>query len=137
MPKPRLLKVQRHLVLILIEMRMGVMPGANFDQEGDLDVLVLENQIRELRSFLMQITDGLYTNVQATLAPGMLSAPTEHQAAWGYLKTDGRPDFMIGYQVIAILIRPFRYFFKIRAILSAMVYVVQALLPLEAVISYM
>ncbi|WP_273567702.1 FG-GAP-like repeat-containing protein [Maribacter halichondriae] len=69
---------------------------ADFDQDGDLDVLVLENQNGSVKSFLMQNTAGFFTNVQATLAPGMLSAPAERQAAWGDLNNDGRPDFMIG-----------------------------------------
>ncbi len=67
---------------------------ADFDNDGDLDVLVLENS--GAKSFLMRNTAGFFTNVQATLAPGMLSAPAERQAAWGDLNNDGRPDFMIG-----------------------------------------
>lgn len=68
---------------------------SDFDSDGDLDVLVLENS--NARSFLMQ-NDGLgtFTNVQASLVPGMLGAPAERQAAWGDLNNDGRPDFLIG-----------------------------------------
>ncbi|MEX0274517.1 MAG: FG-GAP-like repeat-containing protein [Flavobacteriaceae bacterium] len=68
---------------------------SDFDGDGDIDVLVLENS-GSARSFLMQNNGaGTFTNVQATLAPGMLSAPAERQAAWGDLNNDGRPDFMI------------------------------------------
>jgi len=39
---------------------------------------------------------GSFTNVQSTLAPGMLTDRAERQAAWGDLNGDGRPDFMVG-----------------------------------------
>ncbi|MDC0008331.1 FG-GAP-like repeat-containing protein, partial [bacterium] len=68
---------------------------ADFDQDGDVDILVLENGSG--KSFLMQNNGlGTFVNVQATLAPGMLNDPAERQAAWGDLNNDGRPDFMIG-----------------------------------------
>ena len=68
---------------------------SDFDGDGDIDVLVLENGSG--KSFLMQNNGaGTFTNVQAALAPGMLSHPAERQAAWGDLNNDGRPDFMIG-----------------------------------------
>jgi len=68
---------------------------SDFDKDGDLDVLVLENS--GSRSFLMQNNGlGTFTNVQATLVPGMLSSPAERQAVWGDLNNDGLPDFMIG-----------------------------------------
>ena len=66
---------------------------SDFDNDGDLDVLVLENS--GAKSFLMQNTGGVFTNVQTTLAPGMLSDAAERQAAWGDLNNDGLPDFMI------------------------------------------
>ena len=66
---------------------------SDFDNDGDLDVLVLENS--GAKSFLMQNTSGVFTNVQTTLASGMLSDPAERQAAWGDLNNDGLPDFMI------------------------------------------
>jgi len=68
---------------------------ADFDQDGDIDVLVLENH-SSAKSFLMQNNGvGTFTNVQGTLVPGMLSDHAERQAAWGDLNNDGRPDFMI------------------------------------------
>ena len=68
---------------------------ADFDQDGDVDVLVLENH-SSTKSFLMQNNGlGTFTNVQATLVPGMLNDHAERQAAWGDLNNDGRPDFMI------------------------------------------
>lgn len=70
---------------------------SDFDNDGDLDVLVLENNNGNgNKSFLMQNNAGVFTNVQSTLAPGMLGAPAERQAVWGDLNNDGRPDFMIG-----------------------------------------
>ncbi|WP_166205022.1 FG-GAP-like repeat-containing protein [Pelagihabitans pacificus] len=66
---------------------------SDFDNDGDLDVLVLENS--SSRSFLMQNNAGIFTNVQATLAPGMLGDAAERQAAWGDLNSDGRKDFLI------------------------------------------
>jgi len=63
---------------------------SDFDNDGDLDVLVLESS--GAKSFLMQNTGGVFTNVQATLASGMLSDPAERQAAWGDLNNDGLPD---------------------------------------------
>jgi len=70
---------------------------SDFDGDGDLDVLVLENNnSSSVKSFLMQNNSGVFTNVQATLAPGMLGDRAERQAAWGDLNSDGRPDFLIG-----------------------------------------
>ncbi len=66
---------------------------SDFDNDGDLDVLVLENS--GAKSFLMQNSGGVFTNMQTTLASGMLSDAAERQAAWGDLNNDGRPDFMI------------------------------------------
>lgn len=70
---------------------------ADFDGDGLLDVLVLENNNgNSIKSFLMrQSPAGTFTNVQATLAPGMLGDFAERQAVWGDLNNDGRPDFMI------------------------------------------
>ena len=68
---------------------------SDFDNDGDLDVLVLENQNGGVKSFLMQNNGGTFSNVQSTLAPGMLNDRAERQAAWGDLNSDGRPDFMI------------------------------------------
>jgi len=68
---------------------------SDFDQDGDLDVLVLESQNGNVKSFLMQNNAGSFTNVQATLVPGMLNNAAERQAAWGDLNSDGLPDFMI------------------------------------------
>ncbi len=69
---------------------------SDFDNDGDLDVLVLENNnSASVKSFLMQNNSGVFTNVQTTLAPGMLGDRAERQAAWGDLNSDGRPDFLI------------------------------------------
>ncbi|MBQ4916316.1 VCBS repeat-containing protein [Maribacter sp. MMG018] len=70
---------------------------ADFDGDGLLDVLVLENNSGNgVKSFLMrQSPAGTFTNVQSTLAPGMLGDGAERQAVWGDLNNDGRPDFMI------------------------------------------
>ena len=69
---------------------------SDFDNDGDLDVLVLENNNNAgVRSFLMQNNAGVFTNVQATLVPGMLGDRAERQAAWGDLNGDGKPDFLI------------------------------------------
>ena len=69
---------------------------SDFDGDGDLDVLVLENQNGGVKSYLMRNNAGSFTNVQSTLAPGMLTDRAERQAAWGDLNGDGRPDFMVG-----------------------------------------
>ncbi len=70
---------------------------SDFNGDGLLDVLVLENNNNtSVKSFLMrQGPAGTFTNVQATLAPGMLGDYAERQAVWGDLNGDGRPDFMI------------------------------------------
>ncbi len=67
---------------------------SDFDNDGDLDVLVLESS-GSAKSFLMQNNSGFFTNVQATLAPGMLSDAAERQAAWGDVNSDGLKDFLI------------------------------------------
>lgn len=69
---------------------------SDFDNDGDLDVLVLENNNNSsVKSYLMQNNAGVFTNVQSTLVPGMLGDRAERQAVWGDLNNDGRPDFMI------------------------------------------
>ena len=69
---------------------------SDFDGDGDIDVLVLQNST-SLRNYLMRNNgDGTFTNVQTTLAPGMIAGDrAERQAAWGDLNGDGKPDFMM------------------------------------------
>jgi len=73
---------------------------ADYDNDGDLDVLVLVNSTTQ-RNYLMRnnrIGAGTnnFTNVQPTLAPGMVAGvPAERSAAWGDLNNDGRPDFIM------------------------------------------
>ena len=68
---------------------------ADFDLDGDQDVLVLVNNTSQKARLMRNNGDGTFTNVQTTLAPGILNARAERQAAWGDLNNDGRPDFMI------------------------------------------
>lgn len=70
---------------------------SDFDNDGDLDVLVLENNNNaNVKSFLMRNNgNNTFTNVQSILAPGMLGDYAERQAVWGDANNDGRPDFMI------------------------------------------
>lgn len=82
--------------LNLTQNKDGGHAWSDFDSDGDLDVLVLENNNSgAVKSFLMQNNSGIFTNVQATLAPGMLGDRAERQAVWGDLNSDGRPDFLI------------------------------------------
>ncbi|RPD91180.1 hypothetical protein EGM88_15110, partial [Aureibaculum marinum] len=68
---------------------------ADYDNDGDLDVLVLVNSTSQ-RNYLMRNNgDGTFTNVQPTLVPGMLNQKAERQAVWGDLNNDGRPDFIM------------------------------------------
>ena len=72
---------------------------ADYDGDGDLDVLVLVSSTTQ-RNYLMRnnrIGAGTndFTNVQPTLVPGMLNRLAERQAAWGDVNNDGRPDFMM------------------------------------------
>ncbi|MFS4494101.1 FG-GAP-like repeat-containing protein [Maribacter sp. 2308TA10-17] len=70
---------------------------SDYDNDGDVDVLILENSGGSNKSFLMRNNgNNTFTDVRATLVPGMLNDPAERQAAWGDLNSDGRPDFMIG-----------------------------------------
>ena len=70
---------------------------SDFDNDGDLDVLVLENNNNQnIKSFLMRNNgNNTFTNVQATLVPGMLGDWAERQAVWGDINNDGKPDFII------------------------------------------
>jgi len=69
---------------------------ADYDNDGDLDVLVLENQNGSTRSYLMRNNgNNTFTDVRASLVTGMGNDVAERQAAWGDLNNDGRPDFMI------------------------------------------
>jgi len=68
---------------------------ADYDDDGDIDVLVLRNSNSQ-RNYLMRNNgNGTFTNVQSTLAPGMLNTRAERQAAWGDLNGDGLPDFLM------------------------------------------
>ena len=69
---------------------------ADFDNDGDQDVLV-NLRSTSIRNYLMRNNgDGTFTNVQPTLVPGMVTGTlAERQAAWGDLNNDGRPDFMM------------------------------------------
>lgn len=68
---------------------------ADYDNDGDLDVLVLVSG-SSTRNYLMRNNgNGTFTNVQPSLVPGMLNQPAERQAAWGDINNDGRPDFMM------------------------------------------
>jgi len=69
---------------------------ADYDNDGDLDVLVTRNSTSQ-RNYLMRNNgDGTFTNVQTTLVPGMLNLiKAERQAAWGDFNNDGRPDFIM------------------------------------------
>ena len=68
---------------------------SDFDDDGDIDVLVLRNSNSQ-RNYLMRNNgNGTFTNVQTTLASGMLNTRAERQAAWGDLNGDGLPDFMM------------------------------------------
>ena len=68
---------------------------SDFDNDGDQDVLINISSSSN-RNYLMQNNgDGTFTNVQPTLAPGMVAgAFAERQAAWGDVNNDGRPDFI-------------------------------------------
>ncbi|MCK0130550.1 FG-GAP-like repeat-containing protein, partial [Flavobacteriaceae bacterium F08102] len=68
---------------------------ADFDNDGDLDVLVLLNNNGQYNRLMQNNGDGTFTNVQSTLVPGMLSDLAERQAAWGDVNNDGRPDFLM------------------------------------------
>jgi len=76
---------------------------SDFDGDGDLDVLVLRNSSSQ-RNFLMRNNgDNTFTDVQGTLAPGMLNQRAERQAAWGPL------------------IQPFKFSSRMLTVLLAMV----------------
>ncbi len=69
---------------------------SDFDGDGDIDILINRNSTSQ-RNYLMRNNgNGTFTNVQTTLAPGMISGDrAERQAAWGDVNGDGRPDFMM------------------------------------------
>ncbi len=84
---------------------------SDFDDDGDQDVLINFNST-SIRNYLMQNNgDGTFTNVQPTLAPGMvIGALAERQAAWGDVNNDGKPDFMMnsaGYPTQGVAIQIF------------------------------
>ncbi|MDF4204565.1 VCBS repeat-containing protein [Maribacter sp. SA7] len=70
---------------------------SDFDNDGDLDVLVLENNnSQNIKSFLMRNNgNNTFTNVQATLVPGMLGDWAERQAVWEDINNEGKLDFII------------------------------------------
>ncbi|NNK28955.1 MAG: hypothetical protein HKP06_12030, partial [Flavobacteriaceae bacterium] len=69
---------------------------ADYDKDGDPDVLVNLYSTTTLNYLMQNNGDGTFTNVQSSLAPGMIAgALAERQAAWGDLNNDGRTDFMM------------------------------------------
>lgn len=69
---------------------------ADFDLDGDLDLLMLTDQTGSTNGCKLYRNDGPFnfTDVTATLAPQLDNNNRERQAVWGDLNNDGFPDFM-------------------------------------------
>ena len=71
----------------------GGLAWADFDNDGDLDVLInTDNSSRKSRLFRNDGTS--FTDVTSTLAPELQTNELERQAVWGDLNNDGFLDFL-------------------------------------------
>jgi hypothetical protein len=78
------------------EIKDGGCAFADYDLDGDLDLLVNTNRDNSTyRSFLLRNDNGVYTDVTAAVAPSLKSYITERCATWGDCNNDGYPDFMV------------------------------------------
>ncbi len=71
----------------------GGMAFADFDLDGDLDVLINTDQSSK-RSRLYRNDNGTFTDVTSSLAPDLLNSTLERQALWADFNNDGYPDFL-------------------------------------------
>ncbi len=71
----------------------GGLSWADFDADGDLDLLVNTNS-NSLKSILYRNDGGTFTNVTASLAPRLSVNRRQRVAIWGDMNNDGKIDFM-------------------------------------------
>lgn len=69
---------------------------ADYDRDGDLDLLVNTNQNAfATRSYLLRNDNGIYIDVTTAVASGLKSSLTERSASWGDCNNDGYPDILV------------------------------------------
>ncbi len=71
----------------------GGLGWADFDEDGDLDLLVNTNS-SSLKSILYRNDGTTFTNVTASLAPSLSVNRRQRVAIWGDMNNDGKIDFM-------------------------------------------
>lgn len=67
---------------------------ADYDGDGDLDLLVNTDSDTELSRLYRNNGNNTFTDVTSTLAPALLVNKRERAAVWGDLNNDGRLDFI-------------------------------------------
>ncbi|HHY86160.1 MAG TPA: hypothetical protein GYA07_11620 [Verrucomicrobia bacterium] len=72
----------------------GPVKGADYDNDGDIDLLVAGKRLVTVLTELLRQTAGAFTNVAPEIAPG-LPPVYASSAAWGDFDNDGRLDFVI------------------------------------------
>lgn len=71
----------------------GGLAFADFDLDGDLDVLINTDHSSR-RSRLYRNDNGSFTDVTSSLAPDLLNSTLERQALWADFNNDRYPDFL-------------------------------------------
>ncbi|NNJ54995.1 MAG: T9SS type A sorting domain-containing protein [Bacteroidia bacterium] len=72
----------------------GGLAFADYDNDGDQDVLINAATYSSGVSYLYRNDGTTFTNVTSSLAPKLSNDNLERQAVWGDLNNDGLPDFM-------------------------------------------
>ena len=67
---------------------------ADFDDDGDLDILINTFDATQKSRLYRNNGNNTYTDVTSSLAPSLLSNIRERSAIWGDLNNDGRLDFL-------------------------------------------
>ena len=72
----------------------GGLAFGDYDEDGDLDVLINTNDGTQRSRLYRNNGNSTYTDVTSSLAPALLNNTRERSAVWGDVNNDGRKDFL-------------------------------------------